>query len=114
MLARVQSELISRSGVDPSEVGQVVEVRIESVISDDRVLAREIELVDREDYEEQTQIELEYFCHGALCVCYSGQCYMSYAIGGRSGNRGECAQPCRRRYHTAEGNGFFFSLTITV
>ncbi len=43
-------------------------------------------------------IELEYFVHGALCVSYSGQCYMSYALGGRSGNRGNCAQPCRKKY----------------
>ncbi len=43
-------------------------------------------------------IEIEVFAHGALCMCYSGQCYMSAAIGGRSGNRGRCAQPCRQTY----------------
>jgi hypothetical protein len=52
-----------------------------------------------------TNIELESFVHGALCVCYSGQCYLSYAIGGRSGNRGECAQPCRRRYSLIDADG---------
>ena len=43
-------------------------------------------------------IEIEVFAHGALCMCYSGQCYLSAAIGGRSGNRGRCAQPCRQSY----------------
>ena len=43
-------------------------------------------------------IEIEVFAHGALCMCYSGQCYLSAAIGGRSGNRGKCAQPCRQSY----------------
>ena len=43
-------------------------------------------------------IEIEVFAHGALCMCYSGQCYLSSAIGGRSGNRGRCAQPCRQSY----------------
>ncbi|HSQ38628.1 MAG TPA: U32 family peptidase, partial [Anaerolineales bacterium] len=52
-----------------------------------------------------TTIELETFVHGALCVSYSGQCLMSYAIGGRSGNRGECAQPCRRVYSLVDRNG---------
>jgi collagenase-like PrtC family protease len=63
------------------------------------ILARELSLEQiRAIRRATTSIELETFAHGALCVCYSGQCYMSYAIGGRSGNRGECAQPCRRRY----------------
>ena len=46
----------------------------------------------------QSPIEIEVFAHGALCMCYSGQCYLSAAIGGRSGNRGRCAQPCRQSY----------------
>ncbi len=50
-------------------------------------------------------IELECFVHGALCVCYSGQCYLSYALGGRSGNRGQCAQPCRKAYTLVDGEG---------
>lgn len=50
-------------------------------------------------------IELECFVHGALCVGYSGQCYLSYAIGGRSGNRGQCAQPCRKTYSLVDGKG---------
>ena len=51
------------------------------------------------------QIELEVFIHGALCVSYSGQCYMSYAVGGRSANRGECAQPCRKKYTLTDERG---------
>jgi len=62
------------------------------------ILARELTLDQIRNIRRQTTIELECFVHGALCVCASGQCYMSYAIGGRSGNRGSCAQPCRRRY----------------
>ena len=62
------------------------------------VLAREtpIELV--KEIKENTNLEIEIFVHGALCMSYSGQCLMSYLIGGRSGNRGTCAQPCRQPY----------------
>ncbi|HNS19716.1 MAG TPA: U32 family peptidase [Sedimentisphaerales bacterium] len=62
------------------------------------ILARELTLEQIREIRRQTQIELECFIHGALCVGVSGQCYMSYALGGRSGNRGQCAQPCRRLY----------------
>jgi 23S rRNA 5-hydroxycytidine C2501 synthase len=63
------------------------------------ILARELTLAEiREIRSAAPWIELECFIHGALCVCYSGQCYLSYALGGRSGNRGECAQPCRKPY----------------
>jgi len=60
------------------------------------ILARELNLQQIRDISHNTSIELEYFVHGSLCVCDSGQCYMSYALGGRSANRGRCAQPCRR------------------
>ena len=50
-------------------------------------------------------VELESFVHGALCVSYSGQCYMSYALGSRSGNRGVCAQPCRKLYSVFDSSG---------
>ena len=69
------------------------------------ILARELSLAQTAAIRRETTIELETFVHGALCVSYSGQCYMSYAIGGRSGNRGECAQPCRRKYSLVDGNG---------
>jgi putative protease len=69
------------------------------------ILARELSLSQVRAIRAATEMELEYFVHGALCVCYSGQCTMSYAIGGRSGNRGECAQPCRRRYTLVDGAG---------
>ena len=62
------------------------------------ILARELSLEQITQIRARTTLELECFVHGALCVCYSGQCYLSYALGGRSGNRGECAQPCRRAY----------------
>ena len=62
------------------------------------ILARELTLDQIREIRQKTALELECFVHGALCVCMSGQCTLSYALGGRSGNRGECAQPCRRRY----------------
>ena len=63
------------------------------------VLARELSLKQIKEIHEQNQdLELEAFVHGALCVSYSGQCYLSQYIGGRSANRGECAQPCRKKY----------------
>ncbi|MGF7060751.1 DUF3656 domain-containing U32 family peptidase [Brassicibacter mesophilus] len=62
------------------------------------VLARELSIDEIKFISENTDIELEGFIHGALCVSYSGQCLMSSLIGGRSGNRGTCAQPCRMSY----------------
>ena len=62
------------------------------------VLARECSLETIKKIKENTNIEIEAFAHGALCVCYSGQCLLSNYIGGRSGNRGKCAQPCRKTY----------------
>lgn len=65
------------------------------------VAARELPLRDIRTLCERSPIETEIFVHGALCVCHSGQCLMSSVIGGRSGNRGECAQPCRLPYRGA-------------
>lgn len=62
------------------------------------VLARELSLKEISRITEAASIEIEIFVHGALCVCYSGQCLMSSIFGGRSGNRGKCAQPCRLPY----------------
>lgn len=62
------------------------------------VLSRELSRDEIRYICENSPIEIEVFAHGALCMCYSGQCYLSAAIGGRSGNRGRCAQPCRQSY----------------
>lgn len=62
------------------------------------VLSRELSLQDIKYISKDLSIETEIFVHGALCICYSGQCLMSSIIGGRSGNRGRCAQPCRLPY----------------
>ncbi|NLZ44074.1 MAG: U32 family peptidase, partial [Clostridia bacterium] len=62
------------------------------------VLARELSLAEIETIKETTCLELEVFIHGALCVCYSGACLFSSMVGGRSGNRGACTQPCRMEY----------------
>jgi putative protease len=66
------------------------------------ILARELSLDQIREIRQAVNIELEVFIHGALCVCYSGQCYLSYALGGRSANRGECAQPCRKSYNLVD------------
>lgn len=78
------------------------------------VPARELELSELRRLREETPLELEVFCHGALCYSYSGQCLMSSLIGGRSGNRGRCAQPCRKSYvcrteGRPEQRGYFLS-----
>lgn len=70
------------------------------------VVARELSEADIREVTENTRAEVEVFLHGALCVCHSGQCLMSSLVGGRSGNRGECAQPCRLPY----GKGYQLSL----
>ena len=62
------------------------------------VLSRELSRDEIAKICAESPIEIEVFAHGALCMCYSGQCYMSALIGGRSGNRGRCAQPCRQSY----------------
>ena len=62
------------------------------------VLSRELPLEEIAFICKNSPVEIEVFVHGALCMCYSGQCYLSAAIGGRSGNRGLCAQPCRMSY----------------
>lgn len=69
------------------------------------VLAREVDLDSVRHIRERAGIQLETFVHGALCICYSGQCLMSSMIGGRSGNRGRCAQPCRLEYHLVDKSG---------
>ncbi|MDK2833377.1 MAG: family peptidase [Methanolobus sp.] len=68
------------------------------------VLAREMSLDEIRTLRQDTGMEIEVFIHGALCICYSGQCLMSSMIGGRSGNRGHCAQPCRKRYSLMKGS----------
>lgn len=62
------------------------------------VTARELNLSEIREITEKTNVEIESFVHGALCYCYSGQCLYSSMLGGRSGNRGQCAQPCRLPY----------------
>ncbi len=71
------------------------------------ILPRETSLKEIEYISKNTDVEVESFVHGALCVAYSGQCYMSYSIGGRSANRGECAQPCRKKYSLKDSTGKF-------
>ncbi len=76
------------------------------------VLARELSIGEIEEISKNTDSELEVFAHGALCMCYSGQCLLSSIIGSRSGNRGKCAQPCRLPYsiNKEKRKAFFMSL----
>ena len=73
------------------------------------VAARELSLKELSAIYERTGMELEAFIHGAICYCYSGQCLFSGVIGGRSGNRGRCAQPCRLPYSLKREGGSFYS-----
>ncbi len=73
------------------------------------VLAREMSLDEIRNIKSQTSMEIETFIHGALCFSYSGQCLLSSMIGGRSGNRGYCAQPCRKKYRIGETEGYLLS-----
>ena len=69
------------------------------------ILARELSIDEIKDISNNTHVPLEVFVHGALCTSYSGQCYISQALSGRSANRGECAQYCRLPYTLLDGNG---------
>lgn len=84
----------------PQKVKFLEDVGVKRVI-----LARELSFSEIADIRRVTSVELECFVHGALCVCYSGQCYLSQVAFGRSGNRGVCAQPCRHAYTLEDGNG---------
>lgn len=96
--------LIASTQMDNSTVEQVH--FLEQVGFQRVILARELNVEEIRAIRKETSIELECFVHGALCVGRSGRCYLSYAFGGRSGNRGVCAQPCRLRYslHDAAGS----------
>ena len=76
---------------------------------DRAVLARELTMDELSAIVPDSPIETEVFIQGALCYCMSGGCLMSSFMGGRSGNRGSCAQPCRKRYESSEGAGYLLS-----
>ena len=78
---------------------------LENAGFDTIVLARELTLAEISEISKSVKARIECFIHGALCVSYSGQCYLSHAIGGRSANRGQCAQPCRLAYELLDANG---------
>ncbi len=82
---------------------------LEELGFDTVVLPRELTKKEISDISKNTDINVEVFCHGALCVCYSGQCYFSSFIGERSGNRGRCAQPCRLVYEANQKKGYLLS-----
>ncbi|MCI9516156.1 MAG: U32 family peptidase [Lachnospiraceae bacterium] len=82
---------------------------LESLGASRIVTSRELSLEEIRAIHRETSIEIESFVHGALCYCYSGQCLTSSLIGGRSGNRGRCAQPCRLPYQAEGREGFLLS-----
>ena len=88
------------NNVDAKKVKFLEDIGIQRVI-----LARELSVDEISSISKGTKIELEAFVHGALCVSYSGQCYFSQAITGRSANRGACAQPCRSSYDLVDEDG---------
>lgn len=88
------------NNVDPEKIKFLEGVGFQRII-----LARELSVDEIKRIREKTTFELEAFVHGALCVSYSGQCYFSHAITGRSANRGACAQPCRSTYDLVDENG---------
>jgi len=73
------------------------------------ILGRELSLAEIRRIRAAVSAELEFFVHGALCVSYSGRCHLSFALGGRSGNRGDCAQPCRKLYSLKDASGRLIS-----
>jgi putative protease len=77
------------------------------------ILSRELTLEQIRHIKERSKIELEVFIHGALCYCFSGGCLFSSMLGGRSGNRGMCAQPCRKHYSIGEDEGYLLSTADT-
>lgn len=77
------------------------------------ILSRELSLAQIRKIKEGSKIGLEVFVHGALCYCYSGQCLFSSMLGGRSGNRGLCAQPCRKEYELGDQRGYMLSTADT-
>ncbi len=85
---------------DPDQVAFLEAAGFQRVI-----LARELSLEQIGDIRRKTAVELEAFVHGALCVSFSGRCFLSAAMGGRSANRGECGQPCRLPWTLLDGDG---------
>lgn len=73
------------------------------------VTAREVSIKEIKKLYDETGMEIESFIHGALCYCYSGQCLLSSLLGGRSGNRGRCAQPCRLKYDVVDDRGNLYN-----
>ena len=87
----------------------VEEVRFfEDVGFERAILERNLFLAEIENICDKTNIEIEAFVHGAICVCHSGRCYLSRSMSDRSGNRGECSQPCRLPYDLTDGKGTIY------
>ena len=97
--ASTQMGIHNSAGVKMAEVMGVKRV----------ILERQMTWEELTGMRQATSMEIEIFCHGALCCSLSGSCLFSSYLGGASGNRGKCKQPCRRRFFSKEGNGFFFS-----
>ena len=96
---------VRQFGIFVDDISNSEAVRFYAQWADTVVLARELSLEQIREIARRTTVPLEVFVHGALCVSYSGQCYLSAALGGRSANRGECAQYCRLPYTLVDADG---------
>lgn len=113
-LARECAPDIKRHASTQTSVQTAYGVNMMSELGFSRVvLPRETSLSELENIRKNTTAELECFVHGALCMCVSGQCYLSAMLGSRSGNRGLCAQPCRLPFTVENGTGHDLSLKDT-
>ncbi len=93
------------NAISPLPLGADCEPRLEHFCKEPEALWQNAELPFYASNQAEGRIEVETFIHGALCVSYSGQCYLSHYIGGRSANRGECAQACRKKYTLVDEDG---------
>lgn len=110
-LVRTACPELERHASTQMSVQTVSGVRLLEKMGFDRVvLPREMNKAEVKRIKDSTDVEIEMFVHGAHCMCVSGQCYMSSMFGGRSGNRGLCAQPCRLPFAAENGTGFDLSL----
>ena len=97
-------DLAIHASTQMTVTGPLEAKRLELAGANRIVTARELSLQEIREIHENANVEIESFVHGALCYCYSGQCLLSSMIGGRSGNRGRCAQPCRLPYDLMSGD----------
>ena len=106
---RLPIHLSTQMTINTASAAETVRALADNALVTRVVPSRELSLEEIRAFREETDLEIECFIHGALCYCYSGQCLMSSMFGGRSGNRGRCAQPCRLEYEINDKKRHFLS-----